>query len=614
MCIFTTFFVFYATFCSLIDVFKAVSVSLPTWKSTVGYEEGEDWVISKMRTGYPRFFIHLTIRELEQEILARYGQDGEVAMLFPSRAAASRCQKFILQSERPTDNRVIHVVNLVPIAVPSLSDKKEILSPLSAVFFPVHCVRWAKQIWQHSGDGISSRRAEFYLKLFRDGHLHRLGEGQRQKDQDPYSKGPLRYRKNEAVDSHDSKSISNVPQSSKAGIMPAQDGNELVQFVEERFGRNLNSAMASKAKLAIRRRIAGCLSVDEELDLDTALEKSEEPSDHRINGLTEDDVYLYPSGMSSIFNTHRMLLANRAEPRKSICFGFPYIDTLKILEKWGPGCLFYGHGSEADLDDLESRLKQGEKYLSLFTEFPGNPLLNTPNMKRIRSLADRYDFAVVVDETIGNLINVNTLKYADVVVSSLTKIFSGNSNVMGGSAVYNPNSLRYQSLKKTIKLEYEDDYWAEDAIFMERNSRNFVSRIEQINANAGAIAELLHHSPATKAVYYPKLRPSKTNYDACRNPGGGYGGLLSVTFNHIQEAVVFFDTLAVLKGPSLGTNFTLACPYVILAHYHELEWAAKFGVEPDLVRISVGLEDRNVLEAKIKKALDAVQALGLERV
>jgi cystathionine gamma-synthase len=36
------------------DVEKAVSVSLPTWKSNVGYEEGEDWVISKLTTGYPR--------------------------------------------------------------------------------------------------------------------------------------------------------------------------------------------------------------------------------------------------------------------------------------------------------------------------------------------------------------------------------------------------------------------------------------------------------------------------------------------------------------------------------------------------------------------------------
>jgi len=111
---------------------------------------------------------------------------------------------------------------------------------------------------------------------------------------------------------------------------------------------------------------------------------------------------------------------------------FPYIDTLKILEKWGPGCLFYGNGSSDDLDDLENRCKNGERFLALFCEFPGNPLLKSPDLRRIRRLADEYDFAVIVDETIGNFMNVHVLPAADVMVSSLTKVFSGDSNVMGG--------------------------------------------------------------------------------------------------------------------------------------------------------------------------------------
>lgn len=60
-----------------------------------------------------------------------------------------------------------------------------------------------------------------------------------------------------------------------------------------------------------------------------------------------------------------------------------------------------------------------------------------------------------------------------------------------------------------------------------------------------------------KEVYYPKYSPSKTNYEDFRNPNGGYGGLFSVTFRSTAEAIAFFDSLEVLKGPSLGTNFTL---------------------------------------------------------
>ena len=191
---------------------------------------------------------------------------------------------------------------------------------------------------------------------------------------------------------------------------------------------------------------------------------------------------------------------------------------MKILQKFGPGCRFYGHVSSKDLDDLEERLEQGLRPAALFCEFPGNPLLQSPDLRRIRHLADKHGFAVVVDETIGNFLNVNVLPYADIVVSSLTKVFSGESNVMGGrfvhpvsldtlfsllflltirfaSLILNPKGSHYALLKKDLKAEYKDNLWAEDAIFLERNSRDFISRIQRINANAEAVYELLLSHP-----------------------------------------------------------------------------------------------------------------------
>jgi cystathionine gamma-synthase len=105
---------------------------------------------------------------------------------------------------------------------------------------------------------------------------------------------------------------------------------------------------------------------------------------------------------------------------------------LKVLEKFGPGCYFYGNGVQADLDDLEQKLVSGEHVLALFCEFPSNPLLKSPDLRRVRSLADKYNFAVIIDETVGNFLNVHVMPYADILVSSLTKVFSGDSNVMGG--------------------------------------------------------------------------------------------------------------------------------------------------------------------------------------
>ncbi|KPI34392.1 Cystathionine gamma-synthase [Cyphellophora attinorum] len=582
----------------------AVSVSLPSWKANVGYEEGEDWVVSKMQTGYPRFFIHLTIQELEREIMKKYGKNNERVMLFPSPATAKRCQKFFHDRAPNVPITAVRLLNLEPKM--SSNDHDTVLSGVYCIFFPKEHFPIAKQVWQHTGDGISSRRGEFCLKALQDGYLQPVVAPGRIRSDSLYTKGPRRYQRGGSQNNINF--LVNLPDPSPAGPIP--EDKDYATFVEERFGRNLNIQLAEQAKVAMRRRIAGCLT--DNLEPDEALFKSSQCTGGRHPGMTEDHVFLYPTGMSAIFNTHRMLRAHAEKegrpPLKSICFGFTYIDTLKILEKWGPGCLFYGRGDSADLDDLERRLKSGERYLSLFTEFPSNPLLHSSDLPRLRRLADEYDFAIAVDETVGNVININVLPYADIVMSSLTKVFSGDSNVMGGSAILNPHSKHFDAFRQTVDKEYEDNYWAEDAVFMERNSRDFISRIDRINTNADAIATTLRNAKNVKAVYYPKYVASRPNYDTCRHPNGGYGGLLSVVFNRPEQAVAFFDALEVQKGPSLGTNFTLACPYTVLAHYTEMEWTAEWGVDPDLVRVSVGLEDTGPLVECFERALAAAAA------
>ena len=112
------------------------------------------------------------------------------------------------------------------------------------------------------------------------------------------------------------------------------------------------------------------------------------------------------------------------------------------MEKWGPGCWFFGNGLDSDIDELEKTLAQEQAAnpgkppaLALFTEFPSNPLLRSANLHRLRALADKYDFLIVIDDTIGNFVNVEALPQADIMVSSLSKIFSGEANVMGGRCV-----------------------------------------------------------------------------------------------------------------------------------------------------------------------------------
>lgn len=517
-------------------------------------------------------------------------------MLFSTPAAARRCLDFIVERANAETSALCDVIEFgLEDRENTASGLKGLTTTISAALFPEASFGFAKQYWQHTGDGISSRRAEFCHDLLRSGMLRPVQSLQISRDNvSKQLRAPKRYQRAGSVD----EAFPKPPAVS-------DEVKESSRFLEERFGRNLDLSLAGQAKSAIRRRIAGSLTGENDLTMmpsaDSLLTST------RADNLKESDVYLFPAGMNAIFNAHRALLAARGQ-LKSINFGFPYVDTLKILQKFGPGCIFYGYGSSEDLDELESVLEKGERFLALFCEFPGNPLLVSPDLERIRKLADKYDFAVVVDETIGTFANVNVLHYADIVVSSLTKIFSGDSNVMGGSAVLNPGSRYYASLAAAMASIGEDNYWPEDVIFMERNSRDFQIRVERVNSNAEALCEILWRHPLVKDLFYPKLNPSKSNYDACRLPNGGYGGLLSVVFNQQSQAKAFYDAMDIAKGPSLGTNFTLCSPYALLAHYNELPWAAQFGVDANLVRISVGLEEKTSLCNTFHKALAAAEA------
>ncbi|EJC97727.1 PLP-dependent transferase [Fomitiporia mediterranea MF3/22] len=601
----------------------AISVSLPTWRDNVGYEEGEKRVVDAMVTGYPRFFIHKSIQKLAGICEKKFGKQGELCLLCPSKKTAEFCREFMIaQSPDPTSPVPVRLIEFFICPEDSSVPSSSTCVDLHIVLFPSDAFPLAKKFWQHTGMGISSRTAERCLAMISESPTSPTSE-----DRPAQRKAPSKpQNRHYAV-----KSPSPVPPEEESSM-------DVASYLEERYGRNLPLGYAAAAKRALRRRIAGvlvhdsCNNVNDTQNYPSAGREEVElgPSSRGVENVTEDDVFLYPTGMSAIWWAHHLALLTRPA-QKSVCFGFPYTDTLKILEKWGPGCYHFGHGLDSDIDALEKLLDElspnhsessSPPILALFTEFPSNPLLRSPNLPRLRALADKYDFLIVIDETVGNFVNVSVLPYADIVVSSLTKVFSGDSNVMGGSLVLNPSGRHYTLLKSTLQSEYDDIYFNEDAIFLERNSRQFHRRVQLINQNAEAICDFLKSfSPhLVKEVFYPKFTTPE-NYLVCLSPhlsketsNSAYGGLFSVTFTSLSASHAFFDALECLKGPSLGTSFTLACPYTILAHYEELDWVKQWGVEEGLVRVSVGTEEREELLKVFGRALKATaEAVKRER-
>lgn len=63
------------------------------------------------------------------------------------------------------------------------------------------------------------------------------------------------------------------------------------------------------------------------------------------------------------------------------------------------------------------------------------------------------------------------------------------------SAILNTQRQFYAQLKDFMAQDFEDNHWAEDSIFLERNSRDFVPRIEKMNVNAEAVCNILQSHP-----------------------------------------------------------------------------------------------------------------------
>ena len=316
-----------------------------------------------------------------------------------------------------------------------------------------------------------------------------------------------------------------------------------------------------------------------------------------------EHVFLFPSGMSAIFNLFQ-ILKELLPNRKSVQFGFPYVDTLKIQQKFDMGVHFFPKGDEKDLHDLNECLSNNP-IVGIFCEFPMNPLMKSPNLEQLAYFAKKYKVPLIVDDTISTFHNIHIIPPADILVTSLTKFFSGAGDVMGGAIIIKPENSFTLMVSEKLNYTYEDNLWPEDAEILEKNSRDFTERMTKINNTAEKVCDYLHDHPMIQRLFYPKF-VTRNNYDDFKKSGAGYGGVFSLIVNDSTKNVAkFFNSLMISKGPSLGTNFSLACPYTILAHYHEIDFVESCGLSKDLIRISVGLEVPGDLISRFEHAFSA---------
>jgi cystathionine gamma-synthase len=313
-----------------------------------------------------------------------------------------------------------------------------------------------------------------------------------------------------------------------------------------------------------------------------------------------DDVFLAPTGMAAQFAALQAVM-RRTPARPTAQLGFPYVDTLKLQQKLGRGgILLHRLGS---IEQELGALLQQQPLAACFCEIPGNPLLGSADVRRISPLLRAQRVPLVVDDVVATPANVDLSGHADLVATSLTKFILGTGDAMGGALVCNPRSPLYPELKPIVSAQHEELLWGEDAVVLDAQAQGFPERMRRHNQNGLLLAERLRGHPAVERVWYPKWEFSEA-YEAVRRKDGGWGALITfLPRNGDAKSAGIYDRLEFCKGPSLGTVFTLACPFTLLAHYTELEWAESCGVSRYLIRISVGLEDPENLWQRLDCAL-----------
>ena len=316
----------------------------------------------------------------------------------------------------------------------------------------------------------------------------------------------------------------------------------------------------------------------------------------------EAEVWLYPCGMAAIAAVWRALRQHHAT-NPSVQFGFPYVDTLKIQQRFAPADVkFYPVGKGEDLEQLKQLLSH-LKIAAVLCESTTNPLLTSLDLQTLRQLADQHGFVLVIDDTLAACINHDVLPYADVVVTSLTKYFSGYGDVLAGSLTLNPASRYADRLRNALAADFEELLVDVDVEVLEKNSRDVQTRVETINHNANQLAKWLSQQPQVDKVFHPSLDTHRfdwMNEHSTNHNGGLFAFILK---NPEVTTPKVFDHLEVCKGPNLGTNFTLCCPYTILAHYTELDFVESCGVSRWLLRVSVGTEPIDELKTRFTRAL-----------
>jgi len=345
----------------------------------------------------------------------------------------------------------------------------------------------------------------------------------------------------------------------------------------------------------------------------------------------------FASGTSAIFNS----IINIAQAGDEIVsaanlYGGTFTMFNDILPQFGIKVNFVNSNN---LDEIDQAIN--DKTKAVFCETLSNPACDIADIEGISNIAHKYGIPLIVDATFTTPVLQRPIEHgADIVINSLTKWMGGHGNGIGG-IVIDSGKFNWQSDKFPLMVEPESSYhgvrWAYDlpdilapvaylirmrviplrnlgAAISPDNAWQFAQGIETLPLrmkkhceNAKAVAEYLNSSDKVDWVKYPGLNDFQV--DLNKKYLNGLGGPMVVfeIKGGLEAGTKFIESLNLFSHlANVGDAKSLAIHSASTTHSQltsEQQLAA--GITPGLVRLSVGIEDKEDIINDIKQALEA---------
>ncbi len=277
-----------------------------------------------------------------------------------------------------------------------------------------------------------------------------------------------------------------------------------------------------------------------------------------------------------------------------------------IVEEFKKFGISYSFTKDLKPKSFEAEIKENTKVI--YIETPSNPLLTITDLNAISKIAKEHGLVSMIDNTFASPVNQNPIDFGiDVVIHSATKYMGGHSDILAGTVISTEEHIdTIFQLAKNFGGNLSDyTVW-----LLERSIKTMGLRVKAQNKNAKKLAKYLEKHEDVERVYYPGLK-SHPDHELAKSQMRGFGGMLSFELKEGINASLFQKQLKMIK-PSMslaGVESTILLPTLTSHALLSAEEREAEGIKDNLMRFSVGIEEKEDLIADLEQALEAVKEL-----